>query len=175
LSKAAFDNFDSIAPAMKERKLQPSWLQNISIANFMHVEYVSLQKINHTISFDEIYTEAFLSLVVMLASTIYFMVSTENRFVCMEVPSCDSTPTKRKIKPIFEKSNYQNIRKTKEFSFRCDKQREGAREGDHDYAKLLRPECAARASAQQLSEELPKQQRPRRDRELSSRRLTRAT
>lgn len=111
-------DLDSIVLAFKNKKLNPDWLSNISIANFMHVEYVPLKKINHTISFEEIYTEAFLSLIVMLGATIYFMISTENRFICLDAPSNSNTPNSFKIKPVFEKTSFQKIRKTKKFNFR---------------------------------------------------------
>lgn len=111
-------DLDSIVLAFKDKKLNPDWLSNISIANFMHVEYVPLKKINHTISFDEIYTEAFISLIVMLGATIYFMISTENRFICMDLPDNQNVPDTFKIKPVFEKTSFQKIRKTKKFNFR---------------------------------------------------------
>ena len=93
-------------------KLNPPWLENVSVANFMHVEYVPLSKIGHTISFGEVFTEAFLSLLLMLAGTVYFVVSTENRFLCLE------GETLSKIKPVFEKTQLQKLRKEKTFMFR---------------------------------------------------------
>lgn len=118
INKLNLSDLDGIALEPRLRKLNPDWLSNISIANFMHVEYVSLRKINHTISFEEIYTEAFLSLIVMLGATIYFMISTENRFLCMDTSTTQNTPSSFKIKPVFEKTSFQKIRKTKKFTFR---------------------------------------------------------
>lgn len=118
INKLNLSDLDAIVPTVKDKKLDPDWLPNITIANFMHVEYVSLKKINHTISFEEIYTEAFLSLIVMLGATIYFMISTENRFMCIETQISQNTCSSFTIKPVFEKTNFQKIRKTKRFNFR---------------------------------------------------------
>lgn len=118
INKINLEDLNSFSLLFKEKKFNPDWLPNISIVNFMHVEYLSLKKINHTILFGEIYTETFLSLILMLGATIYFMISTENRFMCIELASNHNTTNNFKIKPIFEKTSFQNIRKTKKFNFR---------------------------------------------------------
>lgn len=118
IKKLNLSDLDAAPLVMKDKKLAPEWLSNISISNFMHVEYVPFKKINHNISFDEIYTEAFLSLVIMLGATIYFMISTENRFLSLDLPVGQSTTVGYKIKPVFEKTSFQKVRKTKKFNFR---------------------------------------------------------
>lgn len=118
INQLSSNDLDSISFDFLCKKFNPTWLSGISITNFLHSEYVSLKNIDHTITFDEMYTEAFLSLIIMLSSTIYFMVATENRFICLETFSNENTQAGFKIKPVFEKTNFQKIRKTKKFGFR---------------------------------------------------------
>ena len=93
------------------------WVKTISIAYFMHMQYINLKKINHILKFKEIFSETFFSLIVMLTSTIYFMISTENRFNCLEQNSDFSPLNSFKIKMLFEKNHFQRIKKMKKFIF----------------------------------------------------------
>ena len=97
-------------------KIETSWMDEISISNFMHVEYVNSQVINANIQFEELYSDGFLIFIVMLSSIVLFTVSTENRFLLLD--SLNSTKNNAfKIKPIFEKTQQQQIRKMKRFIF----------------------------------------------------------
>lgn len=111
LDNLDFSDFDDLFIEGREPKLQPEWLDSISVANFMHVEYVPLRKIDHNIDFEEISTESFLSLLLLLAATLYFMISTEKRL-------CGSNDNDFKIRPLFEQSQTQHIQKQKGFVFR---------------------------------------------------------
>ena len=50
----------------------------------MHIEYVYLDKLNLPITFDEIFSEGFLAILISLISIIYFMISTENRLYLID-------------------------------------------------------------------------------------------
>lgn len=56
----------------------------MSIAYFMHIQYVTLKKINHEIQPKEIFSPTFFCLFVLLSSSLLFMISTENRLICIE-------------------------------------------------------------------------------------------
>ena len=63
--------------------LNTPWMNNVNINNFMHIEYYSREKFMHNINIKEIFSEGFLSLVVMLNICIFFVLSTEQRILCM--------------------------------------------------------------------------------------------
>lgn len=110
-----FLEIHEIEKLLKKKSFKSPWMKNISIANFMHVEYFTYKKISHMITFNEIFTEGFLSLNLMLISTIYFMIATENRLICFK--ENDMGKNNFKIKPIFEKTHFEKIKKTKKFIF----------------------------------------------------------
>ena len=97
-------------------KIETLWIDEISISNFMHVEYINYPVISASLQFDELYSEGFLTFIVMLSSIVLFTVSTENRFLLLDSFGSAKNNT-FKIKPIFEKTHQQRIRKMKKFIF----------------------------------------------------------
>lgn len=61
-------------------KLFPDWLANVNISSFMHVEYVVMTKLQHVITFKEVFSNEFLSLLLLINSSVFFLIATENRF-----------------------------------------------------------------------------------------------
>ncbi len=115
-SKEIFQELENLSKTLKKKIFDSFWMENISIANFMHVEYFSLSKISHDITFKDIFTQSFLSLNIMLAAAIYFMISTEQRLIC--VSSNDMNGNNQfKIKPVFERTHYEKVKKMKKFIF----------------------------------------------------------
>lgn len=106
---------DRVDPACKCTKLEPDWIKNISIASFMHIEYITLEKISQQICFEEIFHQNFLSLLIMTSAAIQFTIATENRFICLENYAMGANVFK--IKSVFEKNHQQRIRKIKKFIF----------------------------------------------------------
>jgi hypothetical protein len=111
-----FVQIHEIEKSLQKRVFKSNWMKNISIGNFMHVEFFTLKKISHEITFNEIFTEGFLSLIIMLVSTVYFMLSTENRIICFRENEINGK-SQFKIKPIFEKTHLEKLKKTKKFVF----------------------------------------------------------
>lgn len=111
-----FLEIHEIEKLLKKKSFNSPWMKNISISNFMHVEYFTYTKISHMITFNEIFTEGFLSLNLMLISTIYFMLATENRLICFKENDINGK-NNFKIKPVFEKTHFEKIKKTKKFIF----------------------------------------------------------
>ena len=60
-------------------KLFPDWLANVNISSFMHVEYVVMTKLQHIITFKEVFSNEFLSLLLLINSSVFFLIATENR------------------------------------------------------------------------------------------------
>ena len=117
ISQKVVGNLEKIKIDYKIIPMKIEWVKTISIAYFMHLQYINLKKINHILKFKEIFSETFFSLIVMLTSTIYFMISTENRFNCLEQNSDYSPLNSFKIKMLFEKNHFQRIKKMKRFIF----------------------------------------------------------
>lgn len=114
--KDRFEEITKIVATEAVRKIETSWMDEISITNFMHVEYVNFAIINSKIQFEELFSESFLAFTVMLTSVVLFTVSTENRFLLLD--SLNSTKGSNfKIKPVFEKTHQQRVRKMKRFVF----------------------------------------------------------
>lgn len=61
-------------------QLEPEWLPNVNISSFMHVEYVIMTKLQHVITFKEVFSNEFLSLLLLINSSVFFLIATENRF-----------------------------------------------------------------------------------------------
>jgi hypothetical protein len=101
---------------LKKTNLVPPWLKKMNISNFMHVEFVYWEKLNEKVKFNDIFSEAFLSSLVMLVSTIFFMISTENRLYCIFETNLVENE-KSKIKTIFERNFISELKKNKRFIF----------------------------------------------------------
>lgn len=112
--KEKFDELIRVVIPEAQKKIDTGWMDEISITNFMHVEYIKHQVISSSIQFEELYSENFLSFIVMLGSVVLFTISTENRFLLIENIN-NSKDGSFKIKPIFEKTHQQRIRKMKRF------------------------------------------------------------
>lgn len=110
------DQLASLVPREIPKKLDVFWMGDVSIANFMHLEYTNFDVLNWDIQYNEFFSQTFLTFVVMLSSVVLFALSTENRFVLF-----DSFNTPRnnsfRIKSIFEKTHQQRVRKMKRFVF----------------------------------------------------------
>ena len=98
--------------------LNPEWLQNVSISSFTHVEYVIMAKLQHTISFNEIFSKEFLSLLLLINSTVYFLIATENWFICKK--QVNQKFSSSKIRSIFPKNLKAKIKKMKRHIY-CQK------------------------------------------------------
>lgn len=114
--KERFDDLTKIMANEVPKKIETSWMDEISITNFMHVEYVHYPVINSKIQFDELYSDSFLAFIVMLSSVVLFAISTENRFLLLDSIN-SSKGNSFKIKPVFEKTHQQRVRKMKRFIF----------------------------------------------------------
>lgn len=114
--KDCFDELAKVATTDPVHRVDTSWMDEISITNFMHVEYIKHQVISSGIQLDELFSDSFLAFIVMLAAVVLFTVSTENRFLLLEQLN-NSKDNSFKIKPIFEKTQQQRIRKMKRFVF----------------------------------------------------------
>ena len=107
--------FDQVSFSESIPGLDPIWLKNVSISSFTHVEYIVMDKLRHRITFDEIFSKEFLSLLLLINSSVFFLIATENRFVCR-----DQTVTQMnnaKIKAIFQRNIRHQMRKMKRYSF----------------------------------------------------------
>ena len=111
-----FKKFENFRICEILKKLKPKWIKKLSIVNFMHIEYVFLERLNLKISFDEIFSEGFLSILISLSCVIYFMISTENRFFLLQNNKLDRSKN-FKIKSVFEKNHYEKLKKMKNFVF----------------------------------------------------------
>ena len=114
--KEAFDELGRVSAIESVRRIDTSWMDEISITNFMHVEYIKYQVINSSIRLDELFSDSFLAFIIMLSAVVLFTVSTENRFLLFDQIG-SSKDSSFKIKPIFEKTHQQRIRKMKRFVF----------------------------------------------------------
>lgn len=111
-----FDDLSKLLAVDVVRKIDTAWLDDISITNFMHVEWVNFAVISSSIKFDEIYSDSFLAFTVMLSSVVLFAISTENRFLLLDSLNA-AKGTSFRIKPVFEKTHQQRVRKMKRFVF----------------------------------------------------------
>jgi len=109
-----FDDLSRLAASDPVRKIETAWLDDISITNFMHVEWVNFAVINSSIKFDELYSDSFLAFTVMLSAVVLFAISTENRFLLLDSLNAAKGASFR-IKPVFEKTHQQRVRKMKRF------------------------------------------------------------
>jgi hypothetical protein len=95
--------------------LDPIWLKNVSISSFTHVEYIVMDKLRHRITFDEIFSKEFLSLLLLINSSVFFLIATENRFVCRD--HALNEMNNAKIKPIFQRNIRHQMKKMKRYQF----------------------------------------------------------
>lgn len=82
----------------------------------MHVQYIPLSKIKGQMQLSDILSTEFLSLMVLLASTLLFTVSTESRQLLLEEELLGSRH-QFKIKSIFEQNAMARIKRDKRFLF----------------------------------------------------------
>lgn len=114
--KDRFEELSKLTAEDLSSKIETVWMEEISITNFMHVEFVNFAIINSKVQFEELYSDSFLAFTVMLSSVVLFTISTENRFLLLD--SVNSTKSSSfKIKPVFEKTHQQRVRKMKRFIF----------------------------------------------------------
>lgn len=116
LKASEFKKFEKLDIPVISKKLEPEWLDKITIGNFMHVEYVYIEKLNLPIMFEEIFSEGFISILICLISMIYFLISTENRFFLLEKNELSENKN-FKIKAVFEKNHFEKLKKMKNFVF----------------------------------------------------------
>ena len=95
--------------------LDPIWLKNVSISSFTHVEYIVMDKLRHRITFDEIFSKEFLSLLLLINSSVFFLIATENRFVCRD--QALTQMNNAKIKAIFQRNIRHKMKKMKRHNF----------------------------------------------------------
>lgn len=120
--KDPFFNNINFEDMLKKENLKPIWLKKITISNFMHVEFILWDKITEKIKFNDIFSEIFLSLIIMLSSTIFFMISTENRLLSINETHLNQNKG-QKIKSIFEKNILNELKKNKRFIFSLNKKK----------------------------------------------------
>ena len=116
INSEKFKKFENFKINFISKKLKPKWIKKLSIINFMHIEYIYLKRLNLKISFFEIFSEGFLSILISLCCVIYFMISTENRFFLL-LNNKKNKNSNFKIKSIFEKNHYEKLKKMKNFVF----------------------------------------------------------
>jgi len=66
---------DFLESNLANQKLSPAWIDQITIYNFYQVEYILWDKLNQPIGFEDIFTDIFLSLLIMIASILYFSIA----------------------------------------------------------------------------------------------------
>lgn len=113
-------NFDKLSQGIGKvhaDKLAPMWIDKISIHNFFLIEYILWDKLNQPIGIEDVYTDIFLSLLVMIASILYFQISKANRNSFVEKYKKITTQGANKVKPIFEQNILSQISKSREFLF----------------------------------------------------------
>lgn len=108
-------NFRRISFDDQGADLNPVWLKNVSISSFTHVEYIVMDKLHHRITFDEIFSKEFLSLLLLINSSVFFLIATENRFVCRD-NAIQAINTSR-IKAIFQRNTKHKMKKMKRYRF----------------------------------------------------------
>ena len=116
MNKNIYNAIESLTFNSTPRKINISWTKSTSIAYFMHIQYVSFKKINHDLQSTEIFSSTFFSLLILLSASLFFMISTENRLICMQEFTIQDQK-KFKIKTIFEKNHQQRILKEKKLIF----------------------------------------------------------
>ena len=109
------DQFNKISFGDQITGLDPLWLKNVSISSFTHVEYIVMDKLRHKITFDEIFSQEFLSLLLLINSSVFFLIATENRFVCRD--QALNEMNNAKIKAIFQRNIRHRMRKMKRYCF----------------------------------------------------------
>lgn len=87
---------------MPKNKLKPVWIEKINVSNFFNVEYILWDKLNQAIGYEDVFTDIFLSLIIMISSMILFLISRENRLVCIMENKKIQNSDVNKLKPIFE-------------------------------------------------------------------------
>jgi hypothetical protein len=108
-------NFNKIALNEPGVELDPLWLKNVSISSFTHVEYIVMDKLHHKITFDEIFSKEFLSLLLLINSSVFFLIATENRFVCRD--NAIQVINSSKIKAIFQRNTKHKMKKMRRYRF----------------------------------------------------------
>lgn len=106
---------DKVAFRTQPAKSDSDQFKNVTIANFMHIECVTLEKVSHQPALGDIFNEENFLNMVMAAATIMFAIATENRFICLENYAMGTAAFK--IKSVFEKNHQQRIKKIKRFVF----------------------------------------------------------
>lgn len=101
MERSQFDEFEKWNLEMKAKQFEEKWAQSISIAFFMHVQFIPLKKIRHQLQFSDIFSTKFHCLIVLLSSSLLFMISTENRLIYLD-SEFHQNKQKFKIKSIFE-------------------------------------------------------------------------
>lgn len=118
-SREAFNRklaeFDEIRFEGRVPGLDPIWLKNVSISSFTHVEYIVMDKLRHRITFDEIFSKEFLSLLLLINSSVFFLIATENRFVCRDQALAQMSSAR--IKTIFQRNVRHQMRKMRRYAF----------------------------------------------------------
>ena len=107
------DEFDQF---LKKKILNPIWLDSIKISNFTRIEYLDFFKIDQNITFKDICNEIFLSLLIMLFSSISFLISTEIQFIYIKERNLIRNKT-GKIKYLYKRNSLENLKKTKKYHF----------------------------------------------------------
>lgn len=82
--KQQFQQLEGLVFETPPRKINIGWAKSLFIAYFMHIQYVTLRKVNHEIHPKEIFSSTFFSLMVLMSASLLFMISTENRLICLE-------------------------------------------------------------------------------------------
>ena len=115
LFKKKIAEFEKISFNETIAGLDPIWLKNVSISSFTHVEYIVMDKLRHRITFDEIFSKEFLSLLLLINSSVFFLIATENRFVCRD--QAMEEMNNAKIKAIFQRNIRHRMKKMKRHNF----------------------------------------------------------
>jgi hypothetical protein len=97
----------------KNEMLTPKWLFSVAISSFTHVEFVFMSKLKRKLSFSEIFSKEFLSILLLINSSAFFLIATENRFICKEL--VQKTLSASRIKSLFPQNVKLKLQRMKRF------------------------------------------------------------
>lgn len=81
----------------------------MNMGYFVHSKYLSLNKIHHNLTIEEIFSESFFSLLVLMISCILFLLSNETRIYCINEIG---TSNNFKIRTVYQKTHVEKLKKT---------------------------------------------------------------
>lgn len=93
--------------------LTRKWLFSVAISSFTHVDFVFMSKLKRKLSFSEIFSKEFLSILLLINSSAFFLLATENRFICKEI--IQKNLNSSRIKSVFPQNIKFKLQRMKRF------------------------------------------------------------